>query len=422
MALPEVERFTMKKVLLATTAIATTGLLTTGLMGAGDAAAAERISMEVHGFHQQWVVGTSQEFNDDDAGRTRQGYKLSTIDQKTNSEICFVGQTTLDNGISVGVQVELEAFTASAMIDETSLFLESERFGQLTLGVKDSVAELLHAGSPDGGVSVDDGDVNTLEMYINTAAAVTGVTNSTSLGDVFGDTNRIIYITPRYLGLQAGVSYAPNAGEDSNTTNNPNYGCGLNIGTDCAPNGNHDQIAGALNYKETFNGIGVQLSAGISHNNQVRGLAADLPAALDEGSIFGYSFGSQFTLGGFTVGGAFKQITSGRGYSDVGDDLYSLRGHSWSAGGRYEVGPYAAGVSCIRGRQTGFQDAGTGDLKHLVCALSGTYTLGPGIRLIGGLFYFDDEAETPAGPSAGLISETSDTDGWGGTVAITTSF
>ena len=33
--------------------------------------------------------------------------KLSTIDQKTNSEICFVGQTTLDNGISVGVQVEL---------------------------------------------------------------------------------------------------------------------------------------------------------------------------------------------------------------------------------------------------------------------------------------------------------------------------
>lgn len=412
----------MKKVLLATTAIATSGLVTGGLAGPRDAAAAERIAIEVHGYHQQWVVGTSQDFNDTDLGRTRQGYKLSTIDQKTNSEICFVGQTTLDNGISVGVQVELLASTDDAMIDETFLFLESDRYGQLTLGVKDSAAELLHVASPDGGVSVDDGDVNTLEMYIDTSAAVTGITGSTSLGDVFGDTNRLIYITPRLAGLQAGVSYAPNAGEDSATTNNPNYGCGLNVGTACEPNGYNNQIAGAVNYSETFNGIGVQFSAGISHNNQVRAIAADLPNEIDAGSVFGYSLGGQVTFSGVTLGGGFKQITSGRGYTDSGDDLYSLRGHSWSAGGRYEVGPYAAGLSCIRGRQVGFQSEETGDLKHLVCAVSGTYLLGPGIRLIGGVFFFDDEAETPAGPSATLIGETSDTSGWGGTLAITTSF
>ncbi len=412
----------MKKVLLATTAIATSGLVTGGLAGPRDAAAAERIAIEVHGYHQQWVVGTSQDFNDTDLGRTRQGYKLSTVDQKTNSEICFVGQTTLDNGISVGVQVELLASTDDAMIDETFLFLESDRYGQLTLGVKDNAAELLHVASPDGGVSVDDGDVNTLEMYIDTSAAVTGITGSTSLGDVFGDTNRLIYITPRLAGLQAGVSYAPNAGEDSATTNNPNYGCGLNVVTACEPNGYNNQIAGAVNYSETFNGIGVQFSAGISHNNQVRAIAVDLPNEIDAGSVFGYSLGGQVTFSGVTLGGGFKQITSGRGYTDSGDDLYSLRGHSWSAGGRYEVGPYAAGLSCIRGRQVGFQSKETGDLKHLVCAVSGTYLLGPGIRLIGGVFFFDDEAETPAGPSATLIGETSDTSGWGGTLAITTSF
>lgn len=412
----------MKKILLATTAIATAGLVTGGLTGGRDAAAAERIAIEVHGFHQQWVVGTSQDFNDGDPGRTEQGFKLSTVDQKTNSEICFVGQTTLDNGISVGVQVSLEGFSDDSMIDETYLFLESDSLGQLTLGVKDSAAELLHVASPDGGISVDDGDVNTLEMYVDTSAAVTGVTGSTSLGDLFGDANRLIYVTPRYAGLQAGVSYGPNAGEDSRVTNNPNYGCGLNPGTACEPGGYHNQFSGALNYSETFNGIGMQLSAGITHANQVRGIAANLPADLDEGSIFGYSFGGQFTFASFTLGGGFKQITSGRGYTDIGDDLFSLRGHSWSAGGRYEVGPYAAGVSCNRGRQVGYQSEGTGDLKHLVCALSGTYTLGPGIRLIGGLFYFDDEAEAPAGPSAAIISDTSDTSGWGGTVAVTTSF
>jgi hypothetical protein len=72
----------------------------------------------------------------------------------------------------------------------------------------------------------------------------------------------------------------------------------------------------------------------------------------------------------------------------------------------------------------GWQTEGTGDLKHLNCTLSGTYTLGPGIRLIGGLFMFDDEAETPAGPAglANAIANTSDTDGWGGTIALTASF
>jgi outer membrane protein OmpU len=412
----------MKKILLATTAIATAGMITGGLTGGRDAAAAERISIEVHGYHQQWVVGTSQDFNDGDPGREEQGFKLSTIDQKTNAQICFVGQTTLDNGISVGVQVSMEAFSADDLIDQSYLFLESDRLGQLTLGGNDSAAELLHVASPDGGTSVDDGDVINVEMYIDTAAAITGVTSSTSLGDLFGNANRLVYITPSYAGLQVGVSYAPNSGEDNSRTNNPNYGCGLNVGTDCAPNGYHDQFSGAVNFTESFNGIGVQLSAGITHIGQVRGIAAELPDDIDEGSIFGYSLGGQFTMAGFTVGGGFKQITSGRGYSDIGDDLYSLRGHAWSAGGRYEVGPYAAGVSCVRGRQVGFQSADTGDLKHLNCALSGTYTLGPGIRLIGGLFYFDNEAETPAGPSADLIAETSDTSGWGGAIAITTSF
>jgi hypothetical protein len=53
--------------------------------------------------------------------------------------------------------------------------------------------------------------------------------------------------------------------------------------------------------------------------------------------------------------------------------------------------------------------------------LARTCTLRPEIRLIGGLFYFDDDAETPTGPSPSRISDTSDTDDWGGTATITTS-
>jgi predicted porin len=146
-------------------------------------------------------------------------------------------------------------------------------------------------------------------------------------------------------------------------------------------------------------------------------------AGVDPGNMFGYSFGGQLTFGGFTVGGAYRKITSGRDLPVAGvAEQRSLKTTTWSAGARYEIGPYAAGVSCISGENVGWLTPGTGDLEHLNCTLSGTYTLGPGIRLIGGLFLFDDEAETPVGPAAATIRNTSDTDGWGGTIALTASF
>jgi hypothetical protein len=77
--------------------------------------------------------------------------------------------------------------------------------------------------------------------------------------------------------------------------------------------------------------------------------------------------------------------------------------------------------SWIRGGQVGFRAEGTGDLERLVRALCGTYTLGPKIRLIGGLFYLNDEAETAAGPPAGLISDAFGTNGRGGAAALATA-
>jgi predicted porin len=416
----------MKKVLYATTAMATAGWIAGG---ASDAAAAERIAIEIHGFHQQYIVGLDQDFTDTDAGRNIRGFKSNSIDQKTNSELCFTGSTVLDNGITVGVQIELEAQpvgqpagTSDLHIDETFMFLESERLGQFKLGSEDSVTDLLHVSAPNGGISVDDGDVLNVGFYVDTSSAAVALLNSTSLNDMstpggirVGDANRIMYTTPRYAGFQAAVSYAPQAAEDSNASLNPNYGF-LN------GNGRYNNSwEGALNYKEAFGGVGVQLSAGIRGMNQTQQLSA-IPD-VDAGTMFGYSFGGQLTFGGFTVGGAYRKITSGRDQPIVGvADQRSIKSTTWSAGARYDIGPYAAGVSCISGEGVGFIASGTGDLEHLNCAVSGTYTLGPGIRLIGGLFLFDDEAETPVGPAAATIRNFSDTDGWGGTIALTASF
>lgn len=404
----------MKKILYGTTALASVGLVAGG---AGDAAAAERIKMEVSGYHQQWVVGLDQDEDD-----LPPGTKTLAVDQKTNSEICFVGETTLDNGITVGVNVQLEGYNRDTggadntrFIDETFLYLQSEQLGQIKLGNDDAVTDQLHVSAPSGGISVDDGDVRNVAMYTTVINTGGMAVQSTSLGDdVNGDTNRIFYISPRYFGFQAGISYAPNASEDSNTTNSPLFGCNA-VGV-CPAGAYHDEVSGAINYRGAFSGVGVQLSAGVSNAQQV-GLIADVG---NEGTLFGYSVGGQLTFGGFTVGGAFKQHTSGRAPTGPGVPSFSLRGNSWSAGGRYEIGPYAAGISCVDGKVNGFEAPGSRASERLNCTLSGTYTLGPGIRLVGGFFYFDEEGSR-RNAADGSFTDVS-TDGWGGAVAITTSF
>ena len=58
------------------------------------------------------------------AGSHGNTIKNNVVDQKHNSEICFIGQTTLDNGLTVGVNVQIEANTEADQVDETYLFLQ----------------------------------------------------------------------------------------------------------------------------------------------------------------------------------------------------------------------------------------------------------------------------------------------------------
>ena len=118
----------MKKILLATTALATAALVA-GAAGDANAQeytskAAERIKVGLGGYFQQWGVGASQNIKDGPgdiipiAGSHGNTIKNNVVDQKHNSEICFIGQTTLDNGLTVGLNVQLEANSEADQIDE----------------------------------------------------------------------------------------------------------------------------------------------------------------------------------------------------------------------------------------------------------------------------------------------------------------
>ena len=113
----------MKHFLYGTTALATAGLIA-GV--AGNAAAADRINIGVHGYHQQWLVGATQDYKNRNPGVTGAEKSENNVDEKHNSEICFVGETTLDNGLTFGINVQLEANTSSDQIDESYMYVESD--------------------------------------------------------------------------------------------------------------------------------------------------------------------------------------------------------------------------------------------------------------------------------------------------------
>jgi len=87
----------MKKVLIGTSALIAVGLLT-----AQGASAADRISLGVSGNYRVLGGFVNQ---DDGTGQSANGSRNHGIG--TDGKINFSGSTTLDNGIEVGVRVEL---------------------------------------------------------------------------------------------------------------------------------------------------------------------------------------------------------------------------------------------------------------------------------------------------------------------------
>jgi hypothetical protein len=172
---------------------------------------AERIKLGLSGFYQQWAVITDQNFKTREVpGGPTARQPTNTVTNKHNSEICVIGQTTLDNGLTIGVNVQIEAFSQGDAIDESYIFVESPTLGQLILGDENNAGYLLHVEAPEGGISLDEGDlVNIVAFETGDGVINDSPISTTNLRLNDNDSGKFSYITPRFAGLQAGVSYIP---------------------------------------------------------------------------------------------------------------------------------------------------------------------------------------------------------------------
>jgi len=351
-----------KALLLGTSAIVAAGMF------AAPAHAADPIEISVGGFMNQWF---GYQDNDD-----APGVDIQKFEQWSNSEIIFSGKTTLDNGLEVGVQVQLEANTSGDQIDESYAFVEGS-FGRFLIGSENSAAYLMHYAAPNVGLAINSGSQT--QHIINPTGGgmfrtVFGSTFIEPAGD--NDGQKITYFTPRFSGFQFGVSYLPDVdatGGDRNslTTEQAVYHNGFSVG---------------LNYVNSFSGFDLAAAGGYYYASAPDGSLDPRGGSLDDFQAF--SLGLNVGFGGFTVGGSYADISEG-----VVTGTRTTEGQGYDVGVSYETGALGFSLTYYHGETDGdFFIAG--EDEHDSYSGSVSYAIGPGVSLIGTVGYteFDGEA------------------------------
>ncbi len=406
----------MKKVLYGTTALVAAGVLASASAYAQDKAGP--IELTVGGYMTAHAAYTSQDDGATGAVGNRRNFGFFR-----EGEIIFKGQTRLDNGLLVGVNVQLEAEDSTDQIDEAYIFFDSA-FGRVEYGAMDQAASKMYYGSP----SSIPGFSPAIQNYVdwNSNAATVDVSSMNLMLYNFNDAEHITYYTPRFFGFQIGVSYTPeNCQAGNNDTGSAFHpaGCGGSYAGQLASDRSgqpSDLFDIAANYVNSFNGFDVAIYGGYqggslnTENNS--GLTPGSVATGGNEAIKAWGAGAQIGYAGFSVGGAYKQQNTGRFASSGGQNRDQ---DSWTVGVGYKTGPWGFGVDYSEvTQQQGMLIGAAGNLatataiagedKGKFFQVGGTYLVGPGITaFIGGSYVQLDDGSN--GTVAGTTNSVDNT-------------
>lgn len=230
----------MRKVLLGTTALVAAGFVASA--ATADEMMAEPVSVGVGGYYR---VAIGNVDGSDGAGEPEQNNHRTSFGEDT--ELNIGGSTTLDNGMTVGVSINLEASrggNAGAGADEAHVYFEGA-FGKIQMGNIESARQQKVTFAPQGTSNFG---VNT--PFFTFAAGSWLATYDDGLGNE--DSMKLVYTTPSFNGFQLGLSYAP----DDNT--HGQYG-----GNTSADAGQYEnQVGAGLSFAQDFAGGSLSMSAG----------------------------------------------------------------------------------------------------------------------------------------------------------------
>ena len=344
----------MKKQLLCTSAIA---------LGVAAAAPASAQSWDLDwgGYMNQHVA-----WSDSSGSGLAPGTEYDGIDTLNNSEIHFTPSITLDNGLTFGVNIQLEGNTnGGGFIDESYMTISGDSFGKLVIGNENSAGYLSQVAAPQ-----------VTSMYINSpsvsaflpfTAAGVGIpfrdAKHSGYTEVAGnnDVNRITYYTPNFNGLVLGVSYAA-----TGTTN-----AGNNFSVNRNGAGTVSDIFDiGVNYSGTIGGVDLNAGArwGTGSVNAATNPGVSDPETWGIGATVGFS--------GFTIGGGYAENDNG-GVGGVGGVGTGVDSEGWSFGATYDApGPWSFEALTYQGQN---DTLAPGDDEYEAYQIGAARDLGPGV-------------------------------------------
>eukprot|EP00928_Gymnodinium_smaydae_P092582 TRINITY_DN7647_c0_g1_i2.p2 TRINITY_DN7647_c0_g1~~TRINITY_DN7647_c0_g1_i2.p2 ORF type:complete len:373 (+),score=75.11 TRINITY_DN7647_c0_g1_i2:100-1218(+) len=263
----------------------------------------------------------------------------------TNSEIIFSPSVTLDNGMTFGFNVQMEALNGGGGvdgIDESYVTISSDTLGRIDLGSENSAGYRSMVAAPQ---------VGSMPINSRSTSAFVPVTGSggfrqaalSSYTEVAGnnDVQRITYFTPSFNGLTLGVSYAPSSAGNASNNAPVNFNAAGNI-TDIFDLG--------ISYSQSFNGVDIDLGARWgTGERQAQPAVAAVPAvpgnpgtaaiaAAPGGDPETWGLGGSVSVSGFTFGIGYAENDQ-----DVAGNVGDQKG--LSVGVAYDIaGPWTVGL------------------------------------------------------------------------------
>ena len=373
-----------KEILLGTSA------LIAGALAAPDFAAGEEpLRLDVRGYKQEYFG-----FGDVD---TPSGVgDFNGTGEFSDGEIQFRGETALDNGLTVGVQVEMETDSRGDQIDENYVFIKGD-FGKIVAGSENLSVYNTFWGvtAPGVGVPMNSG-WHTVWIPAPTGyqAGFLSTIGTTNI-DIGNDENSISYYSPRFSGFQFTTGYAPtvvDSGEGKTFSGlwadeDAQFSNGWGVG---------------MNFSESFNGVDVAFAVGY---NQVEAPANVEAAGGDD--VQQFKIGARIGAGGFSVGGSYANEFEGKYILDeTGGVARNEEGESWDAGISYGTGPWGVSATYFHGEWDATLGGGDDETDTLVGAVS--YALGPGVKTSLSLVYgkFEDELGPESEVTIGVLGIT----------------
>lgn len=355
---------------------------------AAQANAADKIELGLSGSYRFYIVGADLDDGADASSATGMhigdGFREHGVARE--GEIHFRGQTTLDNGIKVGVRVELEAETSPDQIDNSYIFFDGG-FGRVELGSTWGPGVTMFYGGT-GHVIPGHGNFAAIQHIPGQPWGGGGGYFATYNYRLDFTTDKVAYYTPRWAGLQIGAAYTPDDKLTVGLTPDPTAGPMEESGTALNADSNAGQsqvMTIAANYLRDIGPVGVAIFGSYT--------TADAePVAADDSSAWGG--GIQLTYQGFGIGGSFLRQTNIGGVPSRDRDEFEVSG-SYSTG-RWEFGIAYQHLEQEQGAVltlAGF-DEDEGDYF----SIGVTYELGPGILIAGGVQHYDyRSARAPGG-------------------------